>query len=286
MSDAAASCIGECFAHQAGGTKLPVQIDHIVIGVRDLASASANYARAGFTVTAGGAHVGGLTHNALVSFEDGAYFELIAFTDFDNPASQTHRWWRQIAAGEGLVDFAVLSPDVAAEAAALAERGVAIDGPSDGGRVRPDGQRVAWRTLHVDLPGAPLPFIIDDQTPRNLRVPDGAATRHPGGFTGVAGLAIAVADLDGARDSYALLTGSAGSEAAPTVPGGIAAWRFETGPHWIELVKPGDGPSALADHLKAHGEGPVEVSLRAAGAGEGRYLPFDTTNGVRIRVVG
>ena len=49
-------------------------IDHIVIAVRDLAAASDDYARLGFTVTLGGEHTGGATHNALISFAYGAYF--------------------------------------------------------------------------------------------------------------------------------------------------------------------------------------------------------------------
>lgn len=264
---------------------MPSQIDHIVIAVRNLADASANYARAGFTVTPGGEHVGGLTHNALISFGDGSYFELIAFINPDQRPAPAHRWWDQLAAGEGLVDFAVLSPDVAAEAAALVERGATVTGPSDGGRVRPDGQRVAWRTVRIEGGETRLPFVIDDQTPRSLRVPDDSATEHPGGFTGVASLAIAVTDLERAKRDFALLFGETGEAIEPTVPGARTAWRFDLGGHAVELVEPDQEPSALRDHVKARGEGPVEIVLRAPGGGDGRYLPFDTTNGVRIRVI-
>ena len=66
-------------------------IDHIVIVVRDLARASADYARAGFTVTPGGEHTGGATHNALITFADGAYLELLAFKV---PGKTEHRWDR------------------------------------------------------------------------------------------------------------------------------------------------------------------------------------------------
>jgi hypothetical protein len=40
---------------------MPSRIDHIIIGVRDLAQASADYAGAGFTVLPGGEHTGGGT---------------------------------------------------------------------------------------------------------------------------------------------------------------------------------------------------------------------------------
>ena len=41
--------------------------------------------------------------------------------------------------GEGTVDYALLSADLNAEAARLRQTGVAVDGPRDGGRARPDG---------------------------------------------------------------------------------------------------------------------------------------------------
>ena len=55
-------------------------IDHIVILVRNLEEAIADYTALGFTVTPGGVHADGATHNALVPFDDGSYLELIAFT--------------------------------------------------------------------------------------------------------------------------------------------------------------------------------------------------------------
>ncbi|MDP9363842.1 MAG: VOC family protein, partial [Chloroflexota bacterium] len=183
-------------------------IDHVVIGVRDLARASADYAALGFTVTPGGEHAGGATHNALVSFTDGTYLELIAFTEPDRP--QDHRWWDKIAAGGGLVDFALCSDDVAADAARLEGAGVSGAAVQEGGRLRPDGQRVGWRNLVVDHPAAPLPFLIEDVTPRELRVPGGAAAEHPLGVSGVAGLSLVVADRDAAAAAFAAFLGTPG----------------------------------------------------------------------------
>ncbi len=52
-------------------------IDHIVIVVNNLDVASTQFETAGFTVTPGGSHPTG-TYNALIPFQDGSYFELIA----------------------------------------------------------------------------------------------------------------------------------------------------------------------------------------------------------------
>ena len=111
---------------------MATQIDHIVIAVRDLDAASRDYAGAGFQVVPGGEHTGGATHNALVTFNDGSYFELIAFKNNDQAPDPPHRWWEKLAKGEGLVDYAVLSEDLAQEAAEIQDRGAEIDGPHDG----------------------------------------------------------------------------------------------------------------------------------------------------------
>ena len=71
-------------------------IDHVVVLVRDLSEAIAGYEALGFNVTPGGEHGGGATHNALIGFEDGCYFELIAFKD--PSLKQDHRWWPRLAA--------------------------------------------------------------------------------------------------------------------------------------------------------------------------------------------
>ena len=259
-------------------------IDHIVIAVRDLARASADYERAGFTVTPGGEHTGGATHNALISFADGAYFELIAFAEPDRP--QEHRWWEPLQAGEGLVDFALLTDGLAEEAERLTAAGLPADGPRDGGRLRPDRQRVAWRTLVFAEGAPPLPFVIEDVTVRDLRVPPGAATRHPLGVDRVAGLILVVADLEQSAPAFEALLGSPAAGAAPHAHGVRGARRFVLGNQWIELAQPDAGASELRRHLDVRGDGPYEVVLGRAGGGadSGELLPPATTHGVRIRI--
>ena len=89
-------------------------IDHIVIVVRDLEAAMRSYEQLGFTVVRGGRHPVG-THNALISFADGSYIEIIAFYR-DNP---DHRWWKPLQKGEGLVDFCMQTDDLAGDTAKL-----------------------------------------------------------------------------------------------------------------------------------------------------------------------
>jgi hypothetical protein len=174
------------------------QLDHVVLVARDLNTAMADHRRRGFTVTPGGEHADGVTHNALISFADGSYLELVAFRDIDR--ALTHRWWKVAADGGGLADFALLSDDLAADSAALAE--LVKTPPKDGGRIRPDGVELKWRTAVLK---APLPFVIEDITSRDLRVPSGAAAQHANGATGIASVVIGAVDIGDVEWRYAEL---------------------------------------------------------------------------------
>lgn len=179
-------------------------LDHVVIAVRDLDMALANFRGLGFTVQPGGRHPGRTSHNALIVFGDGAYIELIAWTA---PAPQ-ERWWRVLDAhGDGYVDFALLPSNTQAVLDAAHGRGLhSLIGPVDGGRVRPDGAQLQWCTARHDTPD--LPFLCGDITPRALRVPEGDVRRHANGALGVAELAVAVDDLDATVARYRALLGN------------------------------------------------------------------------------
>src|SRR5207244_2292539 len=71
-----------------------------------------------------------------------------------------------------------------------------------GGRTRPDGIRLDWRTAILS---APLPFIIQDLTSRELRVPQGAAAQHANGAGGIAKVILGAKELADAEWRYARL---------------------------------------------------------------------------------
>lgn len=227
-------------------------IDHIVILVDDLAVASSDYEGLGFSVTPGGEHADGATHNSLVGFADGSYLELIAF----KAAAPGHRWWRHKAAGEGLVDFALHPADTAAAVAAAQARGLALHGPLDGGRERPDGQRLRWQTAVADAPE--LPFLCGDLTPRELRVPHGPAAVHHNGVSGIFRVTVAVRDLDASAARLGAMLGH-----GPLVEPGRRLFRLGTS--YIALQEPAaDLPesAAVQARLERRGEGIAALALR------------------------
>ena len=161
-------------------------LDHIIIAVDELDQASADYRALGFTVIYGGRHASGATHNALVCFSDGTYLELLAPTG-DAPQPGTTDFSPLLAHGEGLAGYALRSHDLIAAAAALRARGAHVGEIGEGRRLRADGIELQWRTANID--GGKSPFLIEDVTPRNLRVPDAfATTTHANGVTGIAKL--------------------------------------------------------------------------------------------------
>ncbi len=246
-------------------------IDHIVILVRDLAQAQADYAALGFTVVPGGEHTGGATHNALVAFADGSYLELIAFKR-DDP---DHRWWERHTQGGGLVDFALWPGDIAADLAAANERGAGYAGPVPGGRLRPDGLQVDWQ---LGLPPSPdLPFMCYDVTPRDRRVPSGATTQHANGALGVGRVTVAVRDLGESVTRYQALLGTAPHGGQDSTP------MFQVGRVGIELVAP-DFSSDVEEYLEERGDGPFALELRTSVA----HTPpsrRERTHGVRLHWV-
>lgn len=248
---------------------MPLKLDHIVVAVHDLERTIADYGALGFHVVRGGDHPGRATHNALVVFADGSYFELIAWRE----PSPTERWWQLLQRhGEGIVDFALLPASTAATVADVKARGLLLDGPLDGGRVRPDGERLRWQTARS--PSADLPFLCGDLTPRALRVPEGEVRVHANGALGVASLAVAVRDLDATLARYRALLGPLNDDADThigepvAVPGSnVRVAVIALGGSVLMLSSPREN-AANATHL---GEGGDTLGQRIAARGEGPY---------------
>lgn len=248
-----------------------LSLDHVVIFVEDLSRASEDYAALGFTVVPGGVHAGGLTHNALIPFADGRYLELLALTaswklaglrilarsGLDGMLTRRSpllgRALRRIRSGEGLADFALACSPLA-EVVGAGE----IDGPVSGGRVRPDGQEVSWR---LAFPRASvLPFLIEDVSPRRLRVPHNVA--HANGAAGVQALTVATGSFDRAVASYQALLGREPFETVAPIPRSLGV-EFRLNGVVIRVIAPIGPTHPLRAPLARRGEGLYGVVLRA-----------------------
>lgn len=275
-------------------------IDHLVVRVDDLNQAIADYTTLGFTVVPGGEHADGITHNALIILADGIYIELIGFKQ----SATDHRWWREGAHSEGLIDFALLPGAIEQDILAATKHGVLISGPHPGGRMRPDGQQIEWKSAWTDTPD--LPFLCGDVTPRGLRVPEGMMRRHANGTKGLADITILVHDLYTSIVRYRALLGvadgeqrvmSSGAALQPTVEQwhiaglGFSFARFRLGRSSITLAAPanlvrnGLAGDILHDHLETWGAGPFAFALCVEQSKSTSLLDTSLTHGTRIEMV-
>lgn len=244
-------------------------IDHVVILVANLESAMSSYREQGFTVVAGGRHPTG-THNALIGFADGSYLELLAFYE---PRPQS-RWWQKLARGGGLISACLQTNNLREEIVAMRNAHIDMGDPRPLSRVRPDGYGLKWVLSeylgeHADL----LPFLIEDETPREERVPK--ERRHPNGVTGIEVMTFAVEDLQVIRRCCAGAFQQAGvAIQRPDLNG--SGLRFLIGQHRVEYVTPERRTGLLCDWLQARESSPYSLTL-ATESGESLQPMIEST---------
>ncbi len=277
-------------------------LDHVVILVEDLGAATEDFAGLGFTVVQGGEHTSRASHNALITFADGSYLELIAFkhrsvrsdrtipkhvraqdlrASRSSPAERRVRPWETV--GEGLVDFALFPDSIEAAIAEALRRGLALEGPLPGGRLRPDGQQIAWQFGIPDT--FDLPFLCADVTPRPLRVPGGAACQHANEVTGIADILVLVMDLDTSVARYRALLGTEPVQ-GPAVPWpDTRTVDFYLGSTTVSLTEPHERSDPLFDHRERYGEGPYALKLCTTDKARVGMLDPSRTHGARIEIV-
>jgi catechol 2,3-dioxygenase-like lactoylglutathione lyase family enzyme len=249
-------------------------IDHVVIVVDELEAAIASYSRAGFTVVRGGKHPIG-THNALIAFADGSYFELIAFLK----PNTGHPWQTALDKGGGIIDFCMRTDDLAADVESMRRAGAKIGDPSPLTRDRPDGYHLSWMLAIPEPPfNGQVPFLIKDDTPRDERVP--RERSHRNGATGIRTLAIAVNDPGLTSRYYARALGRPGAPVnrADLEGAGVV---FTIGPNELQLLASKTENGRLAQWIRARGQSPFEVVL--AHAGTATALDPALLHGARIR---
>ncbi|HEY4666809.1 MAG TPA: VOC family protein [Anaerolineales bacterium] len=252
-------------AREVAAASPRLRFDHALVAAFDLAAAKSEFESLGFTVIAGGQHSGGLTENALVTFADGNYLELIAPTSREllerPPPPGPGNYLFLFDAGEGFVGYAFDAPNLDAEVRRLRSNGIDIGDPQPGGRRRPDGVELAWRTAM--LPDTRSPFFVVDDTPRERRIrEESEITTHPNRAEGVIGIVVPVQNLERAVARHEAILGV---PSKPGLPGpGAAMAEFQIGGFRLSLAAPEGDASPLAEHLAHHGQVPYQVQIRTS----------------------
>lgn len=246
------------------------RIDHVMICVSSLAEGIDAYTRLGFNVYPGGVHPGKGTHNAI-AFHGEDYLELMSISDKDEYLSA-----RAAAGGTGpsLVDFlsrgggfryaVVQSDDLAADVAAMRQRGVDVGDPTGGARRTPAGQDLRWKMAALG-PRNPLPVLfIQHLTPlteRRAQVPK--AGDHPNRVLGADRVYITVPDLAASAGSFSRVLGLP----MPRIQRGAVIKAdmavFDLGPTGLTVAEPAE-PGPAAEALRRSGPGPFQVLYRTS----------------------
>jgi len=238
-----------------------LKIDHATVAGRDLKKMQAALEAVGVTCAYGGAHTNHATEMALASFPDGSYLELMGLQAAADPhAVEQHEWSKYLTGDAGPCAWAVRAPDLAAEAQRLKAAGIAVSAPSEGGRQRPDGVRLEWKTAGIgpETRGTFFPFLIQDVTRRDLRAyPQGKPTDRD--WRGVTRVVIAVKNLDDAVARFR----KAYNAPAPIkqVDQDFGAQLALVGNVPVVLAQPLASDSWLAVRLERFGEGPCAFIL-------------------------
>ena len=154
---------------QTPATGPATSVDHLVIGVRDLAAATESYRRLlGLEPSWRGTHPAYGTANTLFRL-DNLYVELLAPVA-DGPIADDLRAGFE-ARGEGLVAIVFGAADAAATSAALAAGGLHPTPPQDGtGRETTSGALRSWRNVFLpesDTRGVRM-FLIEHRSAADL----------------------------------------------------------------------------------------------------------------------
>jgi catechol 2,3-dioxygenase-like lactoylglutathione lyase family enzyme len=244
------------------------RIDHVMICVPSLEQGIDAYTRLGFNIYPGGAHPGKGTHNAI-AFHGEDYLELMSLSDRGEYLAA-----RAAAGSTGpsLVDFlshgggfryaVVQSDDLAADVAAMRQRGVDVQDPTDGARRTPAGQELRWKVAALGERN-PLPVLfLQHLTPlseRRAQVP--RAGDHPNGVLGADRVYIAVPDIAASAGSYSRVLGLP----MPPIQRGAVIKAdmavFDLGPTGLTVAEPAE-PGPAAEALRRRGPGPFQVLYR------------------------
>ncbi|MEL6675730.1 MAG: VOC family protein [Bacteroidota bacterium] len=251
-------------------------IDHIVIAVQDLNQACQHYRTLGFTISPGGIHEQGYSHNALIHLADGSFLELFAFRPgwrrmflrlwnkwgmLDSKKQKLengflNRFLKGLYGREGMIDFAIKVEDFTQQTATLREEGLSLSADCPFSRLKPDGSRVSWELAFPE--DLLLPFLMSGYDPPK-QLPE-AATTHANGVKGIYGLSIASATFDTHFQLFQQLLAAdpqiGRREGAPMA-------TFDLGHQWVRLLEKNPDQEAGLVELQLHGEqeiGPLELS--------------------------
>ncbi len=256
-------------------------LDHIIIGVNDLARAEVIFGQnLGLAVSGGGVHPTGGTANRVIVIGD-TYIELIAVRE---PGEAQRSMLGRLAKGDGYLNFVLSSNDIFADSAAIVQRGTPVIGPMPGQLTSPGGRARGWLRTDIERPDLTqrYPFIIQHDSAgeeRRFRLAGyQQPPTHPLGAVKVLSATVAVTDLAEAAQRFQRIYGLQPTEPyigdADGWEAALVAFPLGHSGQYVELGVPlpmGDEADlgstifpetgSLTYHLQTYGESLCRIAL-------------------------
>ena len=210
---------------------MPFHFDHAVIFVPDLNKAIKKFCDLGFVVTQGGEHE--YTCNALIIFDDRTFIEILALkTSWSRPLLKiaakiglinhlannkpdvSWRLMRWITKQYGAIDSCIRVENMQAALDCFKSTKLTMLDTMTYQRRRPDGEIAQW--LLGSAKDLDLPFLIQDKTLIDIRIPLGSHTQHPNGALGIKKIIIAPTDPVRTANAFNTFLIAAQSASYPT----------------------------------------------------------------------
>jgi predicted enzyme related to lactoylglutathione lyase len=235
-----------------------LQLDHVTICGSSLDTLRQAFTDVGLTPDPGGAHANGITQMASVGFDDSTYIDLIAPIKLG--ASEGSPWAKFMSEDAVACAWAASASGLQQEVDRLKKAGITVKAPEPGSRKRPDGMSIEWTTAAVgsSTPGATLPFLIEDVTPRAWRGQTSASVQGSP-LSGVENVVLGVSNLDASIALFRKAYGWTNPLIETQKDFGKLAY-FPGEP--VILAAPAGG-GWLSDHISKFGEAPVAYLLNA-----------------------
>jgi hypothetical protein len=167
-----------------------------------------------------------------------------------------------LASGVGMNDYSLQSMDLTLDLSLMKERGATFTNPIPGGRTRPDGKEINWKTAVPE--SIDLPFLIEDLTPREIRVPVVEEDYHSNGITSIKGIIVLVTNLVESMAHYhAMLNLEPVSQPQFPQPG-IQSSEFNFDNRYLTIIGVRNGNSELRNFLKPRKARPVGIIFQSS----------------------
>jgi catechol 2,3-dioxygenase-like lactoylglutathione lyase family enzyme len=263
-------------------------VDHVGVGVRDLAKAQRDYEQLGFKVRQGGHFPGGL-FNVIVDFENETYLELLSVKEAQDGGDQAARVADFVKKHQGAMFLGLDVSSADAAASFLKAKNFDFTGPTPGSIMR-EGQTTLppplWSTVKLsrqpapDKQGVAVPIFLIQYLSTHAdhwnKLRAEGWTKHPNTAICIRAVWFAVRDL---RAQLRTLrdAGFEGDESRDVQLLGAHGRELKAGSGVMILLESSDKGGVLQKYLSDHDEGIVAVSVEVSDLSEAQRMAESVT---------